>query len=76
MFEVGSEVSKPGKLPTVPLQESSAVLEIVLPYIYPVRLEGFSVEQPLLYEIIRALDKYGVSLVGLSTIAELGPMLK
>ncbi|ORY82970.1 hypothetical protein BCR35DRAFT_352127 [Leucosporidium creatinivorum] len=61
MFDVGSEVSGAQELPTVPLQESSATLEVVLPYIYPKRLKSFALEQlEMIYQIIRALDKYGI----------------
>lgn len=54
MFEVGSEVKGAEELPTVPLQESSATLEVVLPYIYSNRLDDFALDFPATYEVIRA----------------------
>lgn len=45
----------------VPVQESSAALEILLPYAYPAAVPPFDLGHPQCFEAIRAVDKYAVS---------------
>lgn len=50
-----------GRLERSPVQESSAALEIVLPYAYPAAVPPFDLGHPQCFEAIRAVDKYAVS---------------
>lgn len=61
MFELGNAVEKSAELPEVQLQETSDVLEIALPYVYPVRLKPFKLDVlPSPWPVIAAFDKYEV----------------
>ncbi len=62
MFEVGSSEAEVAE---IPVAESSAVLEVVLPYCYPARAAPFPITHPVVTDVICALDKYDVSLIAL-----------
>lgn len=63
MFEVGRATSGDGELPRVDLEETSAVLEIGLPYVYPGRVDPFKLSwnTKASWYVISMFDKYEVS---------------
>ncbi|ORY82960.1 hypothetical protein BCR35DRAFT_352119, partial [Leucosporidium creatinivorum] len=58
MFELGRAVEKGAELPEVQLEETSGVLEICLPYIYPARLDPFKLELDGDFGAVKMFHKY------------------
>jgi hypothetical protein len=63
MFDIGRATAGDGELPKVDLKETSAVLEVALPYVYPGRVDPFklSCSNKESWDVIAVFDKHEVS---------------
>jgi len=66
IFELGKALVEGAELPEVQLDETSAILEVSLPYLYPKRVEPFRLDFPRTWEVIKLFDKYEVSGLGVN----------
>jgi hypothetical protein len=62
MLETASNSTEGSELPTVDLEESSDVLEVVFAYFYPIRVPPWTLKLPGDLPFFRAFDKYEVCL--------------
>ncbi|ORY82988.1 hypothetical protein BCR35DRAFT_331355 [Leucosporidium creatinivorum] len=60
MFELGEAAEKGAELPQVQLEETSAILEIALPYVYPNLLEPFKLDLKGDFAVVKMFEKYGL----------------